>query len=42
MVLLIAKQPGRRTYAGLEVVVRRHPDGQHSVWRGLQRLSRTT
>ncbi len=34
--LQIAKQPGRATCAGLEVVVRRHLDGSHSVWRGPQ------
>jgi transposase len=38
VVLPLAKQPGRRTCAGLEVVVRRHLDGRHSVWRGAQRL----
>jgi transposase len=38
VVLQVAKQPGRRTCAGLEVVVRRHLDGRHSVWRGPQRL----
>ena len=38
VVLQIAKQPGRRTCAGLEVVVRRHLDGRHSIWRGPQRL----
>lgn len=38
VVLQLAKQPGRRTCAGLEVVVRRHLEGQHSVWRGPQRL----
>lgn len=32
--LQIAKQPGRRTCAGLMVLVRRHLDGTHSVWRG--------
>lgn len=32
--LQIAKQPGRATCAGLEVVVRRHLDGTHSLWRG--------
>lgn len=32
--LQIMKQPGRATCAGLEVVVRRHLDGTHSVWRG--------
>lgn len=34
--LQIPKQPGRRTCAGLMVVVRRHLDGSHSVWRGPQ------
>jgi len=38
VVLQVAKQPGRRTCAGLEVLVRRHLDGRHSVWRGAQRL----
>ena len=38
VVLQVAKQPGRRTCAGLEVRVRRHLDGRHSVWRGAQRL----
>jgi transposase len=34
--LQLAKQPGRRTCAGLRVTVRRHHDGRHSVWRGTQ------
>lgn len=34
--LQIVKQPGRATCAGLAVVVRRHLDGTHSVWRGPQ------
>lgn len=38
VVLQLAPQPGRRTCAGLEVLVRRHLDGRHSVWRGPQRL----
>lgn len=38
VVLQLAKQPGRRTCAGLDVLVRRHLDGRHSVWRGPQRL----
>jgi len=38
VVLQLAKQPGRRTCAGLEVVIRRHLDGRHSAWRGTQRL----
>jgi transposase len=32
--LQIGKQPGRTTCAGLDVLVRRHLDGTHSVWRG--------
>lgn len=36
--LQVSQQPGRRTCAGLEVVVRRHLTGQHSIWRGPQRL----
>lgn len=32
--LQVAKQPGRRTCAGLRVLVRRHLDGHHSVWHG--------
>jgi len=36
--LQLAKQPGRRTCAGLRVTVRRHLDGRHSVWRGTQCL----
>jgi transposase len=38
LALQIAKQPGRRTCAGLEVVVRRHLSGPYSIWRGTQRL----
>ena len=34
--LQISKQPGRKTCAGLEVVVRRHLDHTHSIWRGPQ------
>lgn len=36
--LQLAKQPGRPTCAGLHVVVRRHLDGSHTVWRGPQCL----
>ncbi len=36
VVMQIRKQPGRRTCAGLEVLVRRHLDGRHTVWRGPQ------
>jgi len=38
VVLQLDPQPGRRTCAGLEVLVRRHLNGQHSIWRGPQRL----
>jgi transposase len=38
VVLQIAKQPGRRSCAGLRVTVRRHLDGSHTVWRGPQCL----
>src|SRR5882672_4296719 len=38
VVLQLAKQPGRRSCAGLHVVVRRHLDGRHSVWLGSRRL----
>lgn len=36
--LQIPKQPGRVSCAGLQVLVRRHLDGTHSIWRGLQLL----
>jgi hypothetical protein len=32
--LQVAKQPGRRSCAGLRVIVRRHLNGHHSVWYG--------
>jgi transposase len=38
--LQLAKQPGRRTCAGLRVIVRRQLDGQHTVWRGPQCFGR--
>jgi len=38
--LQLAQQPGRRTCAGLRVTVRRHLDGQHTVWRGPQCFGR--
>jgi transposase len=38
VVLQVPKQPARRTCAGLEVVVRRHLDGRHAIWRGTQRF----
>jgi transposase len=34
----LAKQPGRPTWAGARVIVRRHLDGRLTVWRGLTRL----
>jgi hypothetical protein len=38
--LQIAKQPGRRTCAGLTVTVRRYLTGEYAIWRGAQRLGR--
>jgi transposase len=38
--LQLAKQPGRRSCAGLRVTVRRHLTGEHTVWRGPQCLGR--
>jgi len=38
--LQLAKQRGRRTCAGLHVLVRRHLNGQHSVWYGTRCLGR--
>jgi transposase len=38
MVLQLNKQPGRRTCAGLRLLVRRHLDGRHSLWLGSRRL----
>jgi transposase len=38
LALQLSKQPGRRTCAGLEVIIRRHLSGQYSIWRGTQRL----
>lgn len=38
VVLQLGKQPGRRSCAGLRVLVRRHLDGRHSVWLGSRRL----
>ena len=36
--LQLAKTPGRPTWAGVRVTVRRHLDGRHTVWRGPTRL----
>ena len=38
--LQLAKQPGRRSCAGLRVTVRRPLTGEHTVWRGPQCLGR--
>jgi hypothetical protein len=38
--LQLSKQPGRRTCAGLRVLVRRHLSGQHSIWYGGRCLGR--
>jgi transposase len=40
LVLQIDKQRGRRSCAGLRVIVRRHLDGHHSVWWGPRCLGR--
>jgi hypothetical protein len=40
LALQLAKQPGRRSCAGLHVLVRRHLTGEHTVWRGPQCLGR--
>ncbi|HMK73453.1 MAG TPA: ISNCY family transposase [Myxococcaceae bacterium] len=40
VVLQIAKQRGRRTCAGLPVLVRRHLDGRHTLWWGRRCLGR--
>jgi hypothetical protein len=37
-VLQVAAQPGRRSCAGLTVIVRQHLDGRFSIVRGTQRL----
>jgi len=38
--LQLAKQPGRRTCAGLRVLIRRHLSGHYSVWYGARCLGR--
>jgi transposase len=40
LVLQIPKQRGRRSCAGLRVLVRRHLDGRHSIWWGPRCLGR--
>src|SRR5207237_4206993 len=42
VVLQIDKQRGRRSCAGLRVLVRRHLNGHHSVWWGPRCLGRYT
>jgi hypothetical protein len=42
VVLQLDKQRGRRSCAGLRVLVRRHLDGRHSVWWGPRCLGRFT
>jgi transposase len=40
VLLQVAKQPGRRTCAGLRVLVRQHLNGHHSVWYGARCFGR--
>jgi hypothetical protein len=40
LALQVAKQPGRRSCAGLRGLVRRHLDGQYSIWYGARCLGR--
>jgi Helix-turn-helix domain len=40
LALQVSKQPGRRTCAGLRVLIRRHLNGQHTVWYGGRCLGR--
>jgi transposase len=40
VLLQLTKQPGRRTCAGLQVLVRRHLTGTHAVWCGTRCLGR--
>src|SRR4029450_9071751 len=42
VVFQIDKQRGRRSCAGLPVLVRRHLDGRHSIWWGPRCLGRYT
>lgn len=34
----LARQPGRRSCAGLQVTIRRHLTGEYSIWHGARRL----
>jgi hypothetical protein len=40
VVMQLGAQPGRRSWAGAHVTVRRHLDGSHAIWRGTQLLGR--
>lgn len=40
LALQLGKQPGRRTCAGLRVLIRRHLNGHHTVWYGGRCLGR--
>jgi len=40
LALQLTKQPGRRSCAGLRVLVRRHLNGYHSVWYGARCFGR--
>jgi transposase len=40
LTLQLSKQPGRRTCAGLRVLIRRHLNGHHTVWYGGRCLGR--
>jgi hypothetical protein len=40
VLLQVAKQPGRRSCAGLRVLVRQHLNGHHSVWYGARCFGR--
>jgi hypothetical protein len=40
VVMQLAAQSGRRTWAGAHVTVRRRLDGSHAIWRGTQLLGR--
>jgi hypothetical protein len=34
----LARQPGRRSCAGLQVTIRRHLNGEYSIWSAARRL----
>ncbi len=36
----ITRQPGRRSCAGLNVIIRRHLTGEYSIWAAARRLGR--